>query len=142
MVKFETLFINFALTGLLVVSILAFGFGFQSDNNASETIFNNTLVNDSFSQLMNDLGGMRDQSQTQKELFETEKPTAGFGSLILFSIVSSGKVFTGITIGLFNIFIKLPMVLFGVNQVVASVLSTIMIVVVILGIWVVIKLGG
>ncbi len=140
--KFEELFISFALGTLLIVSLFAFGFTLQTDNNADETLRNNSLLNSSFGQLQDNLGGMRDQSQTQRELFEEETPTAGFGSLILFSIVSSGKVFTGITIGAFNILIKLPMVLFGVDPIVSSVLSTILIVVLLIGAWVLIKLGG
>lgn len=142
MVKFEELFIQFALGTLLIVSIFAFGISLQSDNNATETIRNNTLLNSSFGQLQEDLGGMSGQTQTQRELFEEETPTAGFGSLILFSIVSSGKVFTGITIGTFNVLIKLPMVLFGVDPIVSSVLSTILVVMIIFGLWFVYKLGG
>ncbi|KKM84192.1 hypothetical protein LCGC14_1301750, partial [marine sediment metagenome] len=58
MVKFEELFIQFALGTLLIVSIFAFGISLQSDNNATETIRNNTLLNSSFGQLQEDLGGM------------------------------------------------------------------------------------
>lgn len=142
MVKFENLFVNYALAGLLVLSIFFFSITLQIDNNADEILTENTLINDSFGQLQTDLGGMRDSAQTQKELFEEEKPTTGFGSLILFSIVSSGKVFTGMTIGTFNVLIKLPMVLFGVDPIISSVLSTILIMVIILGLWYLYKLGG
>ena len=142
MVKFETLFVNYALAGLLILSILFFSLTLQQDNNADEVITENTLLNSSFRELEEDLGGMRDQAQTQREAFEEEKPTTGFGSLIFFSIVSSGKVFTGMTIGTFNVLIKLPMVLFGIDPIVSSILSTILIVVLILGLWYLYKLGG
>lgn len=142
MVKFEELFVNFALGTLLILSIFAFGIQLQADNNAQESIRDNTLLNSSFGQLQQDLGGMRDQAQTQRELFEQETPTTGFGSLILFSVVSSGKVFTGITVGSFNVLVKLPMILFGVDPIVSSVLSAILGVLIILGLWFVYKLGG
>ena len=142
MAKFESLFVNYALGGLLVLGILFFSLTLQQDNNAEELITDNTLLNESFGNLQDDLGGMRNKAQTQRELFEEEKPTTGFGSLILFSIVSSGKVFTGMTFGIFNILIKLPMILFGANPIISSVLSTILIVVFILGLWVLYKLGG
>ena len=142
MAKFESLFINFTLAGLLVLGILFFALTLQQDNNADVLLTNNTILNQAFGELQTDLGGMRDTAQTQKEAFETESPTAGFGSLILFSIVSSGKVFTGMTFGIFNVLIKLPMVLFGVDPIISSVLSTILIVAFILGLWVLYKLGG
>ncbi len=59
MAKFEKLFVNYALLGLLILSLLAFGFTLQTNNNASETIKDNTLLNESFGQLQTDLGGMR-----------------------------------------------------------------------------------
>jgi len=142
MAKFEELFVNWALGALIVFSILSFAIIVQEDNNANEKLIDNTLLNGSFTQLQSDLEGMRSQSQSQREAFEEEKPTAGFGSLVLFSVVSSGKVFTGITIGTFNVLIRLPMVLFGVDPIISSVLSTILIVMIILGLWLLYKLGG
>jgi len=142
MASFENLFKSYALGGLLLLCLLAFIFGFQADNNAGENLIDDALLSDSFGALSEDLGSIRNQSQDQRELFEKERPTAGFGSLILFSIVSSGKVFTGITIGLFNILFKLPMIVFGLDPVISSVLSTVLIISVILGLWALYKLGG
>ena len=142
MAKFEGTFVSFALGTLLILSIFAFGMTLQSDNNGTEIIKQNTLLNSSFNQLQSDLGGMRSVAQTQRESFESETPTAGFGSLILFSIVSSGKVFTGVIIGSFNVLIKLPMVFFGIDPIVSSVLLTILIVMFLLGLWSLYKLGG
>lgn len=142
MAKFEELFVNFAFASLLILGIVLFGSILQTDNNANETIMDNTLFNDTFSTLKSDLEGFSSQAQTQRTLFETEKPTTGFGSLILFSIVSSGKVFTGMTIGSFNLLIKLPTILFGLDPVITSILSTVLIVVILLGLWVLYKLGG
>ena len=142
MVKFETTFVNYALGGLLIFGILAMVIGFQNDNNSPEKISDIPLLNDSFNNLSNDLAGFNTQAQSQRELFETERPTSGFGSLILFSIVSGGKVFTGMTIGVFNLLIRLPATFFGISPIIVSVLSTILIVIVILGLWSLYKLGG
>ncbi len=142
MASFEILFKNYALAGLLIFALLAFVIGFQEDNDAPQKLIEDPLLNGSFSDLSDTLSVMRDKSQSQRELFEKEPPTAGFGSLILFSIVSSGKVFTGITIGLFNVLFKLPTIVFGLDPIVSSVLSTILIISVILGLWSLYKLGG
>lgn len=139
---FRELFIGFALLGLLFLALFQFAITMQSENNADEQLINNTVINQTYLNLEDTLGGMRDQAQTQRELFETENPTVGFGSLILFSVVSTGKIFTGITVGLFNILIAMPMSILGLDPAVAGVLSTILILSIILGLWVLYKLGG
>ena len=142
MANFQKLFINFALIGIVIFGILSFGVGLQRDNNANENILDNVLINTSYTELEVNFNDMRDRSQTQRELVEKENPTVTFGSLILFSIVSSGKVFTNIIVQNFNILFKLPTALFGLDEVVASVLMTILIVSVMIGLWVLYKLGG
>ncbi len=142
MAKFETTFVNYALGALILISLFAFIVTIQEDNNVSDGIIEVEIINTTFSQLKTDLGASRDLSQNQLELFQKEEPTIGFGSLILFSVVSSGKVFTGIIIGTFNLLIKLPMVIFGIDPVISSILSTILIIGFILGLWILYKLGG
>lgn len=142
MAKFYDLFSNFMLVGLVVLSMFAFTIFFQEDNNVEDPIMDNSLMNSTYNTLRQDLGGLRDQSQAQKTLFESENPTSGFGTILLFSIVSTGKVFNGMVIGVFNTLIKLPVVILGVDPVIVSVLSTLLILTIIIGLWVVYKLGG
>lgn len=142
MVKFISLFITFALIGLVVFGSLSFGIQLQEDNNSTERLTDNTLINKTVGNLRTDMEGFRDKSELQKTLFEEENPTIGFGSLLLFSVISSGKVFTGMTVGLYNIFIGLPTALFGLDPVVSAVFSTLLLVIIILGLWTVYKLGG
>lgn len=142
MAKFYDLFINWMLIGLVVVSFLSFGYLYQQDNNVDDEFMDNTLMNETFSSLKTDLGGLRDESQAQKTLFESENPTSGFGTILLFSIVSSGKVFNGMIIGTFNTIIKLPTVVLGVDPIILSVIGTMLILTIIIGLWVVYKLGG
>jgi len=142
MAKFYELFVNFMLIGLVILSLFAFGSFFQSDNNIENQFMENSLMNDTYGQLRTDLGGLRDQSQAQKTLFESENPTSGFGTILLFSIVSTGKVFNGMIIGTFNTIIKLPVVFLGIDPIIVSILSTMLILTIIIGLWVVYKLGG
>ena len=142
MAKFYELFINFMLVGLVVLSLFAFSSFFQSDNNVENQFIENPLINNTYGQLQTDLGGLRDQSQTQKALFESENPTGGFGTILLFSIVSTGKVFNGMIIGVFNTLIKLPVVFLGLDPIIISVISTMLILTIIIGLWIVYKLGG
>ncbi len=142
MAKFYETFVNFMLVGLLIFAMLAFMIGVQDENNVEEKIRDNEIINESYYDLDTDLTGFRDKSQAQKSLFESETPTSGFGTILLLSILSVGKVFNGMMIGVFNTLIKLPMVFLGLDIIVVSILSTILILTIIIGLWAVYKLGG
>ena len=142
MAKFYEVFINFMFIGLVILSLFAFSMFFQSENNADEPFMENTLMNETYNTLYGDLNSLRDQGQAQKTLFESENPTGGFGTILLFSIVSSGKVFNGMVIGIFNTIIKLPVVILGIDPVLVSVVSVMLILTIIIGLWIMYKLGG
>lgn len=142
MVSFYDLFVSFMFIGLVTVGLFTFGIGFQNDNDVSDKFNQNTIINNSFSDLQSQLGGLRDQGQAQKSLFESENPTSGFGTILLFSIVSSGKVFNSMVVGVFNTLITLPAVILGVDPIIISVISTLLLITIIIGLWIVYKLGG
>ncbi len=142
MAKFYDLFKNFLFIGLMVFSILTFIIIVQSDNNAANPIIDDPLISTTYFNLSEDLGTLRNQSQAQKGLFESENPTIGFGSILLFSILSAGKVFNGMIIGIFTLLIKLPVVVLGLDPILLSVLGTLLIVTILFSLWAVYKLGG
>ena len=142
MVKFYDLFINMMYVGLVILSMFAFGVSFQEENNVDNQFIENSLMNDTYFNLTKNLGGLSDKSQAQKTLFESENPTGGFGTILLFSIVSTGKVFNGMVVGVFNTIIKLPVVFLGLDSTIVSVISTMLILTIIIGLWIVYKLGG
>lgn len=142
MVKFSELFFGFMLIGLFIVSLFAFSSSFQEDNNVENQFLENTLMNETYGQLRVDLGEIRDKGQAQKTLFESENPTSGFGTILLFSVVSTGKVFNGMVIGVFNTLIKLPIVFLGLDPLVISVIVGMLILAIIIGLWTWYKLGG
>lgn len=142
MAKFFDMFMNFMLVGLVMLSLFAFGSFFQEDNEVDNQFIEDSLMNETYGRLRVDLGGLRDKSQTQKTLFESENPTSGFGTILLFSIVSTGKVFNGMIVGVFNTLIKLPVVFLGLDPIIISVISTMLILSIIIGLWIVYKLGG
>ena len=142
MAKFYDLFINWMFVGLVVVATLSFGVLYQEDNSADDKFIEDDLMNETYTSLQTNLGELRDKSQAQKTLFESENPTSGFGTILLFSIVSSGKVFNSMIIGVFNTIIKLPTVVLGLDPIILSVIGTMLILTIIIGLWVVYKLGG
>lgn len=142
MTTFNNMFKNMMMIGLIIFSILSLGFIVQEENDAEEQFKDNSLISKTFDSLESDLGNLRNQSQSQKTLFESENPTSGFGTILLFSIVSAGKVFNSMMIGVFNVIIELPVVFLGLDPLVVSVISAIFIIMIILGLWAVYKLGG
>lgn len=142
MTKFVDLFVNWALVGLFVMGILIFASTFQSENDPSLNYMEDEPMAKAFTDLQTNLRNMSEQSQAQKTLFESENPTGGFGSILLFSIVSAGKVFNGIIIGTFNTLIVLPATYLGVDPIVFSVIGTILIILIIVRLWTLYKLGG
>jgi len=139
---FKDFFISFAIIGILVFAIFSFIITFQNDQDFKTKITDDALINNTFGSLQKNLRSMGDNATSQKEVFESETPTRGFGSLVLYSIVSTGKVFTGMIFGTFNILIKLPVNALGMSEELASVLVTITIILSIIGLWVLYKIGG
>ncbi|MFA6190643.1 MAG: hypothetical protein WC711_04025 [Candidatus Staskawiczbacteria bacterium] len=144
--KFKTLFVTMALFGLMIFCLVSFIYTVQKDNGAEygtgHNILDNKILNKSFQQLESNLSGMESKANTQKGNFEGEAPTISFGSLVFTTITSIGKVFNGMIVGVYNLLIKLPMELLGVSPVIAGVISTILVILIILGLWEVYKLGG
>lgn len=142
MANFTPMFLNFMFAGLLVFSVLAFGSLYQDENAVQDPFIEDDALSDTYSGLSSSLGGFRDQAQEQKQLFETENPTTGTGSILLFSIVSAGKIFGSMVITLFNTLIALPVTILGIDPIVVSVLVSIIILTLIVGLWRIYKLGG
>lgn len=137
MAEFTDLFKNMMWIGLIVFSVMAWGNLFQQENNVAveDQFTNNTLIGSSFGQLNSQLASARNSSQSQKVLFETENPTAGFGTFLLYSVLSAGRVFNSIIVGIFNIFTSLPVVVLGLDPIVVSIFSTLLVVAIIFGLW-------
>ena len=142
MSKFVDLFTNWALVGLVVIGILFFATTFESENHVPSNFIEDDPMSQAYSDLQTHLGNLSTQSQAQKTLFESDTPTGGIGELLLFSILSAGKVFNGMIVGTFNILIKLPATYLGVDPFIFSVISTILIILIILGLWQIYKVGG
>lgn len=140
--QFEKLFFSLIFIGLMVFGILQFSFSFQDENAVGNKLINNSLMNNTYVTLQNDLGSLRDDAQEQKDLFEQEDATSGFGSILLFSIIGVGKTFNSMVVGVSNTVLQLPVTFLGLDPVVVSVLTTLLIIVIILGLWRLYKLGG
>lgn len=139
---FQKTFYNFMLLALVVLGIFSFAFFVQSDNNAPTPLSDNALFNDTAARLRSNITGAEGSSKIQQRIFSDEKPKPGFGSIVLFGIVSAGKTFTGLIYDFIGLILRVPMIVLGIDSEIVSAFITILIVALIIGLWIVYKLGG
>lgn len=122
-----------AILGLFVFSIMSFIVNVQNDSSVSNPITDNDLINDSYVDLRGNLSSS--ESKDAADNFGQVTPTQEFGELEVTSIVSPTKMIKSLIVGLWNIFIKLPQGILGVSPIVATLISSILLVFIIIGIW-------
>ena len=135
--SFKSLFINLALVGLIVFSIMSFAIITQNENDSNVKITDNQIVNDTYGDLFNELGknNLQSNAQNASEAFEGVTPTQSVGELGGTAIVSPTKIFKSASFGVYNILVALPMKILGISPLVASVISGIFILLLLIGIW-------
>ena len=126
MASLRETFIQFSLVGLLVLSMLSFIAISQSENNLNQSILDNDVINDTFIRLGTNLTDFSSAAQTQKDSFDADEPKEGFGTLLIFGIVSAGRKFISLIVVVYNILIALPAQILGVPVVVTSVMTGIL----------------
>ena len=132
----KNILINMITLGILIFGIISFIIIFQSDSDLDTDykITNNTLINDTYGDLESSLD---EQTRAEDSLdsLETVPPQEYVGDLSVASMVSTTLSARTIITGLWNIYIKLPMVILGVSPIVASAISTILLTLIAVGIW-------
>lgn len=130
------------LIGIVILSLFSYIVFTQEENNIEDKFVSDPLINRTYENLKIELGDIGEESQAQKTLFESENPTSGVGTILLFSIVSVGKVFNGMVIGVFNTLIELPVRVLGLDERYTSIINTMLILTILLGLWIIYKLGS
>ena len=115
--SFREQWIEFAVVGMFVLSVLSFVILMQERNNVEEGIITNPIINKTFIKLEQNLTSIRNATETQRESYEDEVPERGFGSLIIFAIVGVSQKFFGLLIGIYNIIIVLQDLLLEIEWV-------------------------
>jgi hypothetical protein len=142
MANFENNFVNFAMFGLMIISIFAFVIITQSQNNAPEKIIDNDLINQTYSDLGGEITKDTASSESNYISFNENNPTIDSGQIVLSTIVSGGKVFSSMIFGFYNIIIKLPARILGIDEKILGIIFTILIIVIIIGLYTLIRVGG
>lgn len=142
MTKFLNLFENWLFLSLFVLAGLTMLIVMQADNNAVQPIADNQLFSNSIGNVSANLASLQGKSGSQYDQFTREQPKAGFGSIVLFGIVSSGKTFGSVSIDTFKIIYALPLAVLEIPETLLSTISTWVIIALIISTWLLYKLGG
>lgn len=102
MAGLKNMIIGFMAAGLVVVSMIMFAIQTANNNIPDQSITQDPRINQTFANLQANLSNAGATAQGQRESFETENPATSFGDLIFFSIVSAGRVFNSMVIGIYN----------------------------------------
>lgn len=140
--NFEITIGKFILSALLLVSIFSFIIITQANNNVAQPLIQNEIFNDSFNTLNLRINSSTTSSAEQYTVFNSEEPQPSLFSIVLFSIVSVGKTFSSMIFGLFSAIIKMPLVVLGIPSGVFNLLITWLTITIIIGVWLLYKLGG
>lgn len=127
---------NMVILGILVFAIMNFIIIIQSDADMDQVnmITNNSLINDSYGDLASSLNNQESAENSLNSL-EDVPPTEYVGDLDVGSVVSATRTARSITVGLWNVYIKLPQVILGVSPIVSNAITTILLLLLAIGIW-------
>lgn len=132
-------FMKMSLIGILTLSIMSWIIITQTNNNVEYLITNNSLINESYFNLSSQLQSTQGQSETATSNFGNVTPTATFGELDVDSVISPTRIFKTLTLGTYNILVKLPQQVLGIPEPISAVISSIILLLLILGAWAVWK---
>lgn len=142
MARFKDIVGKFIIVSLLVLSLYSFIIIIQSDNEAVDQLRDQEVFNDSVSSLIISIDTSTEDAEEKYDVFNTEEPKLGFGSIVLFAIVSVGKTFSNIVFGIFGATIELPLKVLGIPSTVYNLILTLLIIIIIVALWLLYKLGG
>lgn len=132
---FKGLFISIIIVGMVILSIMSFTIQLQTDNNTAELITNNTIINNSYGKLESNLSSARTNADSAEQTFGGVTPTSTYGIVDVTSVVSPLRIFRSMVVGTFNVLIVLPVKILGLPPLISGVLSAILFLLIILGIW-------
>ena len=127
---------NMVVLGILVFAIMSWIIIIQVDGDMDQEnmITNNSLINESYGDLSVSLDTQNSAEGSLNSL-EDNPVTPGVGDLNPASMVSATRTSRTMVTGLWNIYIKLPMVILGVSPIVSGAISSILLILLAIGIW-------
>ena len=137
---FTTLAVAFIITGLFAVAMLSFTAQIELDSGVNDTIFNEPVINSTFSGLKTNISQSEEDVKSIKESFETSNPLLAVGELIFGSIITAATTIGSAIVGTYDVIGVLGVYL-GIPAVVFQVLTTILLILLVFLAWRLLKTG-
>lgn len=142
MPTFSELIGKVILIVIVVFGLFAIIYDVQTNNNAPQPLSDNPVFNETLTELEQNINSGSEDINTQYESFITENPVANVISIVLKSIVSFGKTGALYLNILFSLIIKLPILILGIPPTIVNIVSSWILIVAVVVLWVLYKLGG
>lgn len=143
--SFQNIVSNFAFMALILLSIFSIIAFTQHENNAPNQLVDNSFfggANGSYTKLTEQIDSQSAVNDQQYGAFQNETPVPSIFSIVLFKIVSVGKAFSAFTMGLYTVFVKLPIEQLGIPDQVLTIISAVLIITLVITGWILYKIGG
>lgn len=140
--EFNKILGKFFLIALMSVALFSVIVFTQEENSVNGKMIDEEAFNSSFNKILLTVDDSTEKSQEKYDVFLSEEPKAGFGSLVLFGIVSVGRTFSNIVFGTLSAVISLPLTILGIPASTLNLIIAWLIIVVIVAVWLLYKLGG
>lgn len=142
MAEFNKILGKFFLMALISVALFNIIILTQKENNVGQQLIEEEAFNSSLNKLLLTVDDSTEKSQEKYDVFLSEEPKTGFGSLVLFGIVSVGRTFSNIVFGTLSAVVSLPLTILGIPETTLNLIIAWLIIVVIVAVWLLYKLGG
>lgn len=139
---FKEILGKFFLIALVCMALFNIIVSTQEENSAQSKLVDEEVFNSSFNLLKISVDDSTERAQEKYDVFISEEPKTGFGSLVLFGIVSVGRTFSNIVFGTLSAVIRLPLIVLGIPASTINLIIAWLIIVVIVAVWLLYKLGG
>ena len=135
MPNFRELFVALTLISIFTVGIIIMGAQMAADNNANVSIGDDPIINESFSDMIEQIDSSRTITSGQSNATSLDVPEEGGESILIFSTKGTGIKFMSLITGTYNIIANSASRILGINPIIFNVIATILVATMIFLLW-------
>ncbi len=139
--NFRSFIISFLLIGLFLFAMINIGHQLSVQSGANQSILDDAKLNNTFTEIGNDLNTAKNTGELQKNATESEVIDQPEGAFVLVTIVSNSLKFIGTVVGIYNIMVDFIATRLGIHSVVINTLTAILLITIGLLFWRTFKSG-
>lgn len=138
---FKDLVISFLIIGLFMFSLLSLGMQFAADNNAAVSITDNKIINQSFRGIEAELNTSQGRYSSELDKSENQSLKEGSDNLLITSISQTRVVARSTIVLVFNVLATMFKTILDINPIVTGTFFSILLIIIIFGVYRLIRSG-